>query len=838
MSSSEDDFDPRSVKASQSAMKSIFTSDSRAAQQGNTSLRYEAKSKRGDPERPSANIGNASASGTTAAQCPVHAYRGDQYVGPCLAVVTVANNQPLVVLIDREKRPQSRVRVNRDLQFVQNPSDEKYASLYDPAIGQHWSLLFRSATECANFVFAAAAVLHFILLAEGPVESFQDLVPSQRPRAKQGWVVEVGLVVWLLQRIGQTSHYTIGKVVEEITNDAPRRMTIGGGEMMAGVEELLVGMGPGGKRLGFLNPKKTKSSGIGNPEIGPSDSVVVLIHCIHVEPGDLGGSMPQLGDSGSGEDRDEEVAPTKKKARRNVSQSDAVANAVSGATSRAPAAAITVPSGSPVTPQPQPQQAVSTTAPLIDQNTLVQTMLLQTLQMQQQLKEPSKQSSGIDVERSIDRLHSQIASLYEKIDRMDIDGKLQKNNEAIERIVKKAVGKMPANDVDIEDMAKDRDQLLAKIEHLKQRVEESTDNYHKALEAMGRYKDEVVAIRNDLAIERETSAARLKELQERKRLEVVDMDVRHRQQLERTKEQSYNDGKDVGYREGYAAGKLDATPLGALSSDELAQKLHAKEQELVEAESRYQQLLSRTYQERRDFADQVESLNSLIRRLEHRDDAKGRDSAELTNTMCKSFRRAMNSTYAAIEAQLNATERDTILIDDALAIVLATIKGESRALLNEIKQEAALAAAVEKKSSASTAASEAIEAYIGSTEGSQSYAAMRADMEACDHAQKQDAVQGEVHHIQGEIRNDNSTYRRYADEMRPQDDSGYVFNVALLPLPPPTSELAEEMEATIEANADLVHDDGEGEEGAPAADTNEVVEKTPHEHRLGEDDDW
>lgn len=803
--SSDEEIDPRQAKSSGSQLKSMFASDSRAAMRGSTSLKYEAKSKKDDP---AASAGSAAPSGAnqpqqptvTAAQAQVQVYRGDVLSGPSIAVIIIVNGAPMVALVDRDRRPLCRVRVNADLQLLQNHGSPQYATLYDPSIGQHWTLLFKGVAECTGFVTATATLMHYLQLADGPVEPVCDLVPSEpstkRPAAKKGDTVAASYTVWLLQRVGGGgAFFTVGKIVEEVPVEAPKQIKLGLNEVMIGIEEALVGMTQGGKRIAFVSPRKAKSSGIGNPEIGSTDSVVVVIQCHEVNRGKGDGPLG-LADSDADDDVDDIVTAKRGKAKKSLpSQAQEPP---------APQQAFQPVAPPPGAPAPAvmaapPAATVAAASPVIDQNTLIQTMLLQTLQMQQQQREAPKApvvAAGDNVERGLDRIYQQLFNLAEKIDRIDIESKLAKNNEAVERMVKKAVGKMPVNDVDIEDMAKDRDQLLAKIEHLKKRVEEATDNYHKALESMGHHKDVVSSLKNDLSIERETSSAKIKELQERKRLELVDLEVRHRRDMDALRERTLQEGIEKGYAQGFAAGKLEMLQLsGSSSTDEIKQRLHAKEQEVIEQESRYQQTLSKHYQERREMLDQVQSLNNLIKKLESRESSKAQGIIDTSSAMCKTLRRAMNSTYASIEAQFYATESTSVSVEDALAMVLISIKSETKTYVDEIKREGALIVSASQNLAAARsnaeeeldANGEAKAAYLASSSeppppppptsaATEAYLAMKAEIEQYQRERDEEARQAE-----------NSQGKEECATSAPavagqQDPSLAAFDISSLPL--------------------------------------------------------
>lgn len=795
-SSEEDNFDPRAAKSTQSTMKSLFASDSRTAAANSTSLKYEAKSKKDDvssgaaaqavgQQPPSANGGGT----ITAAQAAVQAFRGEVSAGTAVVATVIVSNIPMVLLIDRERKPLARVRCQADLQLLQNQSSPIYATLFDPAIGQHWTLMFKSELDCRNYIVATQTLLHYVQLADGPVEPFIDFAAPSEGGArgqtcKKGDKVVVSLTMWLLHRLGGfgSALFSTGKIVEEIPSDAPRSVVVGQGTMMAGVEDTLVGMGPGSKRLTFLSPRKTKilSGGLANPEIGASDSVVVLVTVHSVGKGGGGNGVFDIGGDSASNDSDGPATSRGGGRRKGAatrggaggSDDDLFSKKQSSKTRRSIRGA----EESPQPAQPQQPQAItagppplaSAPAPIspppaggFDQNTLLQTMLLQTLQMQNQQQQqqrhepvpPAPSAAAFDIDRGLDRIYQQLFSLSEKLDRLDVEGKIAKNNATLERMVKKAVGKMPTNDVDVEDMAKDRDQLLAKIEHLKHRVEEATDNYHKALETMGNHKDQVSALRNDLAIERETAAARIKELTERKRLELVDAEVRHRRELDVAKEQAHQAGLDEGLQRGLAAGKLEALQLTGTST---AEGFKIKEQELqhqlLDAERQTQNLAIKHNQERRELLEQIDSLNSLIKRLEARETTNAVSVVDTSSAMCKTLRRAMNSTYASVESQFYAMERETVSVEDALAMVLLSIKSETRTFVDEIKREGALIASAAATNQGRARRMAEQEATEGGDANAESVAAYKAGgIYAEPSNEKSGAAMDEYHAMRAEI---------------------------------------------------------------------------------------
>jgi hypothetical protein len=290
--------DPTKLRRAAQGLRSIFASDERTTQSGSQTLRYEgpkrtpggdeflstAKASPGAPPVPAAGATTIAVNGA------VHSYKGDQPIGA--SAIIIANSQQagtVAVILDREKRHLCRVKVNDNFQLLPNPQQRQYATLYDPAFGGHWTLAFKDTASCNAFVAGALTVQHFLLLPEGPRAPFIEVSAAvEGPMIKRGDTVSVSLSVWLIAKKGVMM--TTGKLVEEIVDEAPRRVVIGENTVMAGVEDALIGMGTGGRKLIFVPPKKTKQAGLGNPEISQSDSVVALVSVAAVEPYD-----PSLG---------------------------------------------------------------------------------------------------------------------------------------------------------------------------------------------------------------------------------------------------------------------------------------------------------------------------------------------------------------------------------------------------------------------------------------------------------------------------------------------------------------------------------------------------------------
>lgn len=711
--------DPTKLRRAAAGMKSIFASDERTAQSGSQSLRYEGPRSRGGGDdfisQPMASPGAppVPAAGQTMIACngAVHAHKGDTPIGA--AAILIASTQAagtLCVIVDKEKRHLCRVRVNDSMQLLPNPQQRQYLTLYDPSFGGHWMLAFKDIGSCNAFVAGALTVQHFLLLPNGPRAPFVELaVAHEGPVIKKSDTVSLSLSVWLMQKKGNMT--TAGKLVEEIVDEAPRRIVVGENSVMVGVEDALIGMGPGGRKLIFVPPKKTRQAGLGNPEIGATDAVIALVSVAAVEPYD-----PSLGL----DDAQRSAAANAERARQRAAmlneQQQQPAGGGGGAASRRRGVSFNDTVGGPRHDNPAPQQAVAAAAPAVvqqqqpvvaaahsasaDTNALITALLLKTLAEEKKAPAalaaaPVDQSSRGDgsafMERSLTMLQQQLSALYEKLDRLDIDQKLEANNQKIERMVKKAVGKVPTLDVDVEDAGKDREALLARIEQLKEKAEQSKADYYAALETMGKHKDDVVALRNDVNIAVRTGEEKVQELKERHRLEIVDSEVRYRRELDRVSEQRYAEGKERGYAEGYGMGRVEGlTESGSASTEELREKLAKKESEVLEVQAALVELEARGYAERRAALEQQSTLQAMIDRLEARNANKEKSVVDAGAMNAKFLRRVMNSAYAAIETQFYATERDSIAVSEALNMVLIAIKSETRQAADELKKLAVI----------------------------------------------------------------------------------------------------------------------------------------------------
>ncbi|CBH17280.1 hypothetical protein, conserved [Trypanosoma brucei gambiense DAL972] len=687
-------------------MRSMFAEDDMQSRQGVTSLRYEDKGTDKAVARSVMGSGgatgqqsNASSPLQTAVQAVVVAYKGEEVIGSCVVAACVprtsATAPPLIAIIDRDKRPQCRVRMDENLQLIQSEGEPQYASLFDPSFGGHWSLMFKGRRECTEFVASVLTALNSSRLQDSGVtppivewgsgaSPYEELGAAART-VTRGDTVTISFTSWLLQRVPGTSFFSLGKVIEEVPPEAPREVSVGSGTMMIGVENALTGMREGGfSRLVFVTPRLTKvNRGLGNPEVQPSDTVVTHITCHEI--------LRAVG-------RNKASRPAH---QVGTVEADNVNSAFDNTTAALGAPAVIsdrreCPPGSVETGAAQTGSS--------DVNSLMQVLLLQTLQQQQQQKQsvsaPVAEGGQLSsIERSVERLHLQIATLYEKVDRLGIDEKIEKNNAAIERIVKKVVGKVPMGEVDLEDAVKDRDGLLATIERLKGRLEEETSNYHRALEAMSRHKDEVLQLQKDLQLQQETHGARVQQLEEDRRLRLVEAHVQQQQAVERVGEEKFREGYEAGVRATEQKHKeqraLDPAATDGCTTQEWKDRLFASEQRAVQLETALQQAEGRHIAERRQLQEHVDALTRMTTMLQERAEAKASaveilDGQQTAEQQSAFLRRTMNSVYVNLETQLRAMGSDTVSVLDVLHLLSSVTAAEVSAFSDDASKEALL----------------------------------------------------------------------------------------------------------------------------------------------------
>lgn len=508
---------------------------------------------------------------------------------------------------------------------------------------------------------------------------------------------------WALRRVSRTTPYCLpADRIDAVPPSSPREVVPGSGAAREGLEAALVGMRSGESRLVFLSAEETR---VRHPELA---------------------SPPQAHSSSSGRQRRKhDVAASQLDGPAVVYVT--CAEAVIKSEKEMDEAAPEPPSRLSLTTQPQQEVAAavpdaSNTTPAATAaatSALLQHLLLQTLQ-QTAAPPPTNASSlpaaaassqsalGEAVERSLDRVMLQLGSLYEKVDRLDIEGKLQRNNAELERVMKRVVGLAPQEDVAIEDTVKDRDALLASLERYRQRYEEANTNYQRALEAMGRSADKAQALERDLQVQQELWTRQRSDEAERTRLKAVERDVQHRQELERVSEERYaagkSDGHAAGYREGRQAALTAVDGEGGVSAVmvEWKAKVTARDQQIVALQTALQDAKFHHERDRRQLRAEIDVLTELNEKLQHlQANADVRMPEETTQQQCKRVKRTLNTVYAEVEAQVLALPQHSsesrssdgggdlfVSAQDVLAVVMTVIRGEAQAAVAQIRSEA------------------------------------------------------------------------------------------------------------------------------------------------------
>lgn len=348
---------------------------------------------------------------------------------------------------------------------------------------------------------------------------------------------------------------------------------------------------------------------------------------------------------------------------------------------------------------------------------VLQQLLLHTLQQQQpqQATAAAALVPGLDVmERSLERVQLQLSSLYEKIDRLDIDTKLRHNNAELERVMRRVVGLAPQDEVAVEDTLKDRDALLASIERYRNKYEEANTNYQRALEAMGRLSDRAQALERDLHLQQDLSSRQHQEAAEQARLRLIERDARHRDELARISEERYaagkSDGHAAGYREGRQATLLEVEGGGGVGGDavttEWRAKLMAKDQEVLALQTALQDARFHHERDRRQLRAEIDVWTELNEKLQHlQANADVRLPEETAQQQCKRVKRTLNAVYAQAEAELlrlpavpattpaeGAEGQEAphlVAVEDALAVLMTAIRAEAQTATAQIREDEA-----------------------------------------------------------------------------------------------------------------------------------------------------
>lgn len=514
-------------------------------------------------------------------------------------------------------------------------------------------------------------------------------------RVRLGVPTKIYWTTWMLRRFSRATPYCLPTDVVDGTSPLlPCVVAPGAGVLRDGLEAALVGMRSGESRLVFMSAEETQ---VRHPE--QTSSLTPLL--MSKSPSARGSRRRRH--HADVQDARAELRTLDKPA---VAYVTCVEPVVSTPTTDAP----------PAQPAPSQQMAsadLANSAASVDTGVLLQQLLVNTLQQQQQQQQPQGSASAFGaLERSLDRVMLQLGSLYEKVDRLDIEGKLARNNAALEQAMKRVVGLAPQDDVAVEDTLKDRDALLASIERYRHQYEEANTNYQQALEAVGRATERAHALEKDLQVQHDLWARQRNDAAEQTRLKLLEKDVRHREELERVAETRYAAGKSDGHAAGYREGRQAA--LTAIDGEggvnavtaEWRAKLTARDQQIVVLQTSLQDAKFHHERDRRQLMAEIDVLTTLNEKLQHlQANADVRMPEETTQQQCKRVKRTLNSVYAQLEAQLltlplhrlangdhinAAGENESIRVvsvDDALAMVMTVIRAEAQSAVAQIKAD-------------------------------------------------------------------------------------------------------------------------------------------------------
>ncbi|KAG5484093.1 hypothetical protein LSCM1_05948 [Leishmania martiniquensis] len=544
--------------------------------------------------------------------------------------------------------------------------------------GCWWTCMFPDRDKASRFLVSAytiaqysAALAKRVGTTPVPIPSVRTL-PTPPPSKTEKAVAELvggapGVVradvpalmcwqTWELRRISRQTLYCVpGRCIEAVPPSAPQAVSATDGSLWAAAADALVGMREGESRLVFLTPENTGTH-LPRSQIAPRLSdrpssrapqraldtpAVIYMTCLQVASSPIGTPAPST-ETAAGD-----LAPTRP-------------------LPPAPAPATADPAPSPAA---EPSK-VPPAADALSTNALLQQLLLHLLQQQQQQQSPSasashqaaSQQSWESVERALASVQVQLGSLYEKIDRLDIEAKLQRNNTELERVMRRVVGLAPQEEVAIEDALKDREALLASIERYRHKYEEANENYQRALEAMSRSSDRAQALERDLHLQQDLWTRQRKDEAEQTRLRLVERDARHRDELERVSEERYAagrlDGHAAGYREGRQATLLEVegSCTGGAGGSVVAEwqaKLMAKEQEVTALQVALQDAKFRHERDRRQLRAEIDVLSELNEKLQHlQANADVRVPEETVQQQCKRVKRMLNAVYSQVEGKL------------------------------------------------------------------------------------------------------------------------------------------------------------------------------------------
>ncbi|XP_049986966.1 FK506-binding protein 15 isoform X3 [Alexandromys fortis] len=262
-------------------LASLFGLDQATTGHGNEFFQYTA------PKQPKKGQGIAATGNQTAPKpaaattgissvlfaTAVHAYRyiNGQYAKQGKFGAAVLGNHTTreyrILLYISQQQPVTVATIHLNFELMVRSNN--YSTFYDDQ-RQNWSIMFESEKAAVAFnkqVCVAKCNSHSSLDAV----LCQDLVAAEGPAVDIGDSLEVTYTGWLLQ------NQVLGQVFDSTANkDKPLRLKLGSGKVVKGLEDGLLGMKKGGKRLIIIPPAcAAGSEGV----IGwaqPTDSILVF----------------------------------------------------------------------------------------------------------------------------------------------------------------------------------------------------------------------------------------------------------------------------------------------------------------------------------------------------------------------------------------------------------------------------------------------------------------------------------------------------------------------------------------------------------------------------------
>nr|XP_021504497.1 FK506-binding protein 15 [Meriones unguiculatus] len=172
-----------------------------------------------------------------------------------------------ILLYLSQQQPVTVATIHLNFELMVRPNN--YSTFYDDQ-RQNWSIMFESEKAAVAFN-KQVCVAKCNSISSLETVLCQDLVAAEGPAVDTGDSLEVAYTGWLLQ------NHMLGQVFDSTSNkDKPLRLKLGSGKVVKGLEDGLLGMKKGGKRL-IIIPSACAAGSEG--VIGwtqPADSILVF----------------------------------------------------------------------------------------------------------------------------------------------------------------------------------------------------------------------------------------------------------------------------------------------------------------------------------------------------------------------------------------------------------------------------------------------------------------------------------------------------------------------------------------------------------------------------------